>query len=100
MALSSGKRERTESTVRNCFPRSPATIAAASAPGSVGFREFRNGQYSQEREVDQQVHGDNRKNAADHRARQVARRIAILLGEIQRALPASIGDHDGLQREG
>ena len=38
-------------------------------------------------------------DAADHRARQVAARIAILLREIERALPAAVGDHDGLERD-
>ena len=36
--------------------------------------------------------------AADHRSRKVAGGIAIFLREIQRALPAAVGDDDRLQR--
>ena len=64
-----------------------------------GLRELRKGQHGQEREVDQQVDDDDRDDAADHRARQVARGIAVLLGEVERALPAAVGDHDRLQGE-
>jgi hypothetical protein len=42
----------------------------------------------QQRQVEQQVDRDHREHAGDHAARQVARGVAVLLGEIRRARPS------------
>ena len=61
--------------------------------------EVADGQHGQQRDVHEQVHDNHRRDAADHRPRKVAIRIAVFLRKVQGALPSTVGNHHRLERD-